>query len=143
MNKGFFTVKGWLHVFRSHSGASVVLNRNRRDSLFVCRNSPLCVQLFINIKQCGQCSGVGKRCHETLFEFCRRTLHARLQTGPGGGNEQSELPLTNFCLLVDFLLDIVSLVRTVLLLANPGILSLYSLQKYLTLLNFLTKKILS
>uniref|UniRef100_A0A8B9SYX4 DOP1 leucine zipper like protein A n=1 Tax=Anas platyrhynchos TaxID=8839 RepID=A0A8B9SYX4_ANAPL len=42
-------------------------------------------------------------------ECCRRTLHARLQTGPGGGNEQSELPLTNFCLLVDFLLDIVSL----------------------------------
>lgn len=48
---------------------------------------------------------------KTLFEFCRRTLHARLQTGPGGGSEQSELPLTNFCLLVDFLLDIVSLVR--------------------------------
>ncbi|KAM9382684.1 protein DOP1A isoform 2-T2 [Phaethornis superciliosus] len=42
-------------------------------------------------------------------ECCRRTLHARLQTGPGSGNEQSELPLTNFCLLVDFLLDIVSL----------------------------------
>ncbi|NXK49199.1 DOP1 protein, partial [Chauna torquata] len=42
-------------------------------------------------------------------ECCRRTLHARLQTGHGGGNEQSELPLTNFCLLVDFLLDIVSL----------------------------------
>ncbi|XP_030345111.1 protein dopey-1 isoform X2 [Strigops habroptila] len=42
-------------------------------------------------------------------ECCRRTLHARLQTGPGGGTEQSELPLTNFCLLVDFLLDIVSL----------------------------------
>ncbi|KFQ33772.1 Protein dopey-1 [Merops nubicus] len=42
-------------------------------------------------------------------ECCRRTLHARLQTGPGGGGEQSELPLTNFCLLVDFLLDIVSL----------------------------------
>uniref|UniRef100_A0A8C3KZY4 DOP1 leucine zipper like protein A n=1 Tax=Chrysolophus pictus TaxID=9089 RepID=A0A8C3KZY4_CHRPC len=42
-------------------------------------------------------------------ECCRRTLHARLQTGPTGGNEQSELPLTNFCLLVDFLLDIVSL----------------------------------
>uniref|UniRef100_A0A8C3IFQ1 DOP1 leucine zipper like protein A n=1 Tax=Chrysemys picta bellii TaxID=8478 RepID=A0A8C3IFQ1_CHRPI len=44
-------------------------------------------------------------------ECCRRTLHARLQTGPVGGNESSELPLTNFCLLVDFLLDIVSLVR--------------------------------
>ncbi|XP_051469327.1 protein dopey-1 isoform X3 [Apus apus] len=42
-------------------------------------------------------------------ECCRRTLHARLQTGPGNGSEQSELPLTNFCLLVDFLLDIVSL----------------------------------
>ncbi|XP_052538486.1 protein dopey-1 isoform X2 [Tympanuchus pallidicinctus] len=42
-------------------------------------------------------------------ECCRRTLHARLQTEPAGGNEQSELPLTNFCLLVDFLLDIVSL----------------------------------
>ncbi|NXE79098.1 DOP1 protein, partial [Cochlearius cochlearius] len=42
-------------------------------------------------------------------ECCRRTLHARLQTGPGGGSEKSELPLTNFCLLVDFLLDIVSL----------------------------------
>ncbi|NXJ29009.1 DOP1 protein, partial [Dicrurus megarhynchus] len=42
-------------------------------------------------------------------ECCRRTLHARLQTGPGGDREQSELPLTNFCLLVDFLLDIVSL----------------------------------
>ncbi|NXM72454.1 DOP1 protein, partial [Serilophus lunatus] len=42
-------------------------------------------------------------------ECCRRTLHARLQTGPDGDIEQSELPLTNFCLLVDFLLDIVSL----------------------------------
>ncbi|XP_066403478.1 protein dopey-1 isoform X2 [Molothrus aeneus] len=42
-------------------------------------------------------------------ECCRRTLHARLQTGPGGDSEQPELPLTNFCLLVDFLLDIVSL----------------------------------
>uniref|UniRef100_A0A8B9QLY1 DOP1 leucine zipper like protein A n=1 Tax=Apteryx owenii TaxID=8824 RepID=A0A8B9QLY1_APTOW len=42
-------------------------------------------------------------------ECCRRTLQARLQTEPGGGSEQSELPLTNFCLLVDFLLDIVSL----------------------------------
>ncbi|KAH0622110.1 hypothetical protein JD844_024115 [Phrynosoma platyrhinos] len=42
-------------------------------------------------------------------ECCRRTLHARLQTVPGGGSEHAELPLTNFCLLVDFLLDIVSL----------------------------------
>uniref|UniRef100_A0A8D0GIS9 DOP1 leucine zipper like protein A n=1 Tax=Sphenodon punctatus TaxID=8508 RepID=A0A8D0GIS9_SPHPU len=42
-------------------------------------------------------------------ECCRRTLHARLQTVAGGGREPSELPLTNFCLLVDFLLDIVSL----------------------------------
>ncbi|XP_043366505.1 protein dopey-1 isoform X4 [Dermochelys coriacea] len=42
-------------------------------------------------------------------ECCRKTLHARLQTGPVGGNESTELPLTNFCLLVDFLLDIVSL----------------------------------
>nr|XP_056712061.1 protein dopey-1 [Euleptes europaea] len=41
-------------------------------------------------------------------ECCRRTLHARLQTLPGG-SEPAELPLTNFCLLVDFLLDIVSL----------------------------------
>lgn len=66
---------------------------------------------------------------ETLFEFCRRTLHARLQTGPGGGSEQSELPLTNFCLLVDFLLDIVSLVRIALFVANTGIQSIYSVQK--------------
>nr|XP_025036931.1 protein dopey-1 isoform X5 [Pelodiscus sinensis] len=42
-------------------------------------------------------------------ECCRRTLHARLQTGPVASNESSELSLTNFCLLVDFLLDIVSL----------------------------------
>ncbi|XP_019393220.1 PREDICTED: protein dopey-1 isoform X1 [Crocodylus porosus] len=42
-------------------------------------------------------------------ECCRRTLHARLHTGPGCSSEPSELPLTNFCLLVDFLLDIVSL----------------------------------
>ncbi|XP_008120029.2 protein dopey-1 isoform X1 [Anolis carolinensis] len=42
-------------------------------------------------------------------ECCRRTLHARLQAVPGGGSEPAELPLTNFCLLVDFLLDIVSL----------------------------------
>uniref|UniRef100_A0A674GU52 DOP1 leucine zipper like protein A n=1 Tax=Taeniopygia guttata TaxID=59729 RepID=A0A674GU52_TAEGU len=52
-------------------------------------------------------------------ECCRRTLHARLQTGPGGDSEQSELPLTNFCLLVDFLLDIVSLVPSVSL-ENPN-----------------------
>ncbi|CAJ0968777.1 unnamed protein product [Ranitomeya imitator] len=41
-------------------------------------------------------------------ECCRRTQHARLQPPSDGGN-QSELPLINFCLLVDFLLDIVSL----------------------------------
>lgn len=41
-------------------------------------------------------------------ECCRRTMHARLQTGPGD-SESPELQLTNFCLLVDFLLDIVSL----------------------------------
>uniref|UniRef100_Q8BL99-5 Isoform 5 of Protein DOP1A n=1 Tax=Mus musculus TaxID=10090 RepID=Q8BL99-5 len=43
------------------------------------------------------------------FEECRRTLHARLQVGPGDSSDSSELQLTNFCLLVDFLLDIVSL----------------------------------
>nr|XP_036860842.1 protein dopey-1 isoform X8 [Manis javanica] len=42
-------------------------------------------------------------------ECCRRTLHARLQIRPGDSSESSELQLTNFCLLVDFLLDIVSL----------------------------------
>uniref|UniRef100_A0A2R9CMC0 DOP1 leucine zipper like protein A n=1 Tax=Pan paniscus TaxID=9597 RepID=A0A2R9CMC0_PANPA len=42
-------------------------------------------------------------------ECCRRTLHVRLQIGPGDSNDSSELQLTNFCLLVDFLLDIVSL----------------------------------
>nr|XP_044613443.1 protein dopey-1 isoform X4 [Equus asinus] len=42
-------------------------------------------------------------------ECCRRTLHARLQIGPGDSSESSELQLTSFCLLVDFLLDIVSL----------------------------------
>ncbi|XP_062980986.1 protein dopey-1 isoform X2 [Elgaria multicarinata webbii] len=42
-------------------------------------------------------------------ECCRRSLHARLQTVPGGGSEPAERPLTSFCLLVDFLLDIVSL----------------------------------
>ncbi|XP_013909064.1 PREDICTED: protein dopey-1 isoform X3 [Thamnophis sirtalis] len=42
-------------------------------------------------------------------ECCRRTLHARLQAVPGGASEAAEFPLTNFCLLVDFLLDIVSL----------------------------------
>nr|XP_027783870.1 protein dopey-1 [Marmota flaviventris] len=48
---------------------------------------------------------------ECCSEFCpfRRTLHARLQIGPGDSSESSELQLTNFCLLVDFLLDIVSL----------------------------------
>uniref|UniRef100_A0A8C8SNF6 DOP1 leucine zipper like protein A n=1 Tax=Pelusios castaneus TaxID=367368 RepID=A0A8C8SNF6_9SAUR len=42
-------------------------------------------------------------------ECCRRTLHARLHTGTVGVNESPELPLISFCLLVDFLLDIVSL----------------------------------
>ncbi|XP_066468571.1 protein dopey-1 isoform X2 [Tiliqua scincoides] len=42
-------------------------------------------------------------------ECCRRTLHVRLQGVPVGGSEPAELPLANFCLLVDFLLDIVSL----------------------------------
>ncbi|XP_066558430.1 protein dopey-1 isoform X2 [Amia ocellicauda] len=42
-------------------------------------------------------------------ECCRRTLNARLQAGPGGNCEPSELSLIEFCLLVDFLLDIVSL----------------------------------
>ncbi|XP_030054935.1 protein DOP1A isoform X1 [Microcaecilia unicolor] len=42
-------------------------------------------------------------------ECCRRTLHARLYLPPGQDREPPELPLTNFCLLVDFLLDIVSL----------------------------------
>ncbi|KAJ6665837.1 hypothetical protein lerEdw1_001309 [Lerista edwardsae] len=42
-------------------------------------------------------------------ECCRRTLHVRLQCVPGGGSEPAELPLAIFCLLVDFLLDIVSL----------------------------------
>ncbi|XP_068137647.1 protein dopey-1 isoform X4 [Hyperolius riggenbachi] len=41
-------------------------------------------------------------------ECCRRTLHARLQS-PNDSNNPSDLPLINFCLLVDFLLDIVSL----------------------------------
>ncbi|XP_031757573.1 protein dopey-1 isoform X2 [Xenopus tropicalis] len=41
-------------------------------------------------------------------ECCRRTLHSRIQT-PGGDSSKPELPLINFCLLVDFLLDIVSL----------------------------------
>lgn len=41
-------------------------------------------------------------------ECCRRTLHARLQT-PNDSSNPPELPLINFCLLVDFLLDIVSL----------------------------------
>ncbi|MGH0180934.1 UNVERIFIED_CONTAM: hypothetical protein FKN15_005593 [Acipenser sinensis] len=43
-------------------------------------------------------------------ECCRRTLNARLQAGPGGTSEASELTLVEFCQLVDFLLDIVSLV---------------------------------
>ncbi|CAO2634124.1 Protein dopey-1 [Lemmus lemmus] len=47
-------------------------------------------------------------CRVDCFPF-RRTLHARLQVGPGDSSDSSELQLTNFCLLVDFLLDIVSL----------------------------------
>ncbi|XP_063772963.1 protein dopey-1 isoform X2 [Pseudophryne corroboree] len=42
-------------------------------------------------------------------ECCRRTLHARLQSSSNDGSNPPELPLINFCLLVDFLLDIVSL----------------------------------
>ncbi|XP_053566454.1 protein dopey-1 isoform X1 [Bombina bombina] len=41
-------------------------------------------------------------------ECCRRTLHSRLQSCDES-NKLSDLPLINFCLLVDFLLDIVSL----------------------------------
>ncbi|KAM5163832.1 protein DOP1A isoform 2-T2 [Mantella aurantiaca] len=41
-------------------------------------------------------------------ECCRRTLHARLHS-PNDSNNPPELPLISFCLLVDFLLDIVSL----------------------------------
>uniref|UniRef100_A0A8C6QYV0 DOP1 leucine zipper like protein A n=1 Tax=Nannospalax galili TaxID=1026970 RepID=A0A8C6QYV0_NANGA len=47
-------------------------------------------------------------CSQSLTSI-KRTLHARLQTGPGDSSESSELQLANFCLLVDFLLDIVSL----------------------------------
>ncbi|EDL77635.1 similar to dJ202D23.2 (novel protein similar to C21ORF5 (KIAA0933)) (predicted), isoform CRA_d [Rattus norvegicus] len=44
------------------------------------------------------------------FFFCfRRTLHARLEVGPGDSSDASEFQLTTFCSLVDFLLDIVSL----------------------------------
>ncbi|MBN3318093.1 DOP1 protein, partial [Atractosteus spatula] len=42
-------------------------------------------------------------------ECCRRTLNARLQAGPQGGFEPSDLSVVEFCQLVDFLLDIVSL----------------------------------
>ncbi|KAM8952672.1 protein DOP1A isoform 2-T2 [Pelodytes ibericus] len=42
-------------------------------------------------------------------ECCRRTLHARLNLPVCEGSNTAELPLINFCLLVDFLLDIVSL----------------------------------
>uniref|UniRef100_H0XIZ3 DOP1 leucine zipper like protein A n=1 Tax=Otolemur garnettii TaxID=30611 RepID=H0XIZ3_OTOGA len=42
-------------------------------------------------------------------ECCRRTLHARLQTGPGDSSEPSESQLASFCSLVGFVLDIVSL----------------------------------
>uniref|UniRef100_A0A4W3IME8 DOP1 leucine zipper like protein A n=1 Tax=Callorhinchus milii TaxID=7868 RepID=A0A4W3IME8_CALMI len=41
-------------------------------------------------------------------ECCRRTLSARMQAS-SGGKEMSEYTLAEFCLLVDFLLDIVSL----------------------------------
>ncbi|KAG8582096.1 hypothetical protein GDO81_007920 [Engystomops pustulosus] len=51
-------------------------------------------------------------------ECCRRTLHTRLQPSSGDRSSQSELPLINFCLLVDFLLDIVSLVRIYLTLRS-------------------------
>lgn len=115
----------WKHAM----GPNELLNSKMRDCLFVYRDYPWCVQLCIKLQKHGQCKGREKY-RETVFEFCRRTLHARLQTGPGGGSEQSELPLTNFCLLVDFLLDIVSLVRIALFVANTGILYIYSLQKY-------------
>nr|Q8BL99.2 RecName: Full=Protein dopey-1 [Mus musculus] len=50
-----------------------------------------------------------EECCRQSFFLSRRTLHARLQVGPGDSSDSSELQLTNFCLLVDFLLDIVSL----------------------------------
>ncbi|XP_039603504.1 protein dopey-1 isoform X2 [Polypterus senegalus] len=42
-------------------------------------------------------------------ECCRRTLNTRLQAGPGSSSDTNDLSLAEFCLLVDFLLDIVSL----------------------------------
>nr|XP_015211533.1 PREDICTED: protein dopey-1 isoform X2 [Lepisosteus oculatus] len=42
-------------------------------------------------------------------ECCRRTLNARLKAGHQGGFEPSDLSVVEFCQLVDFLLDIVSL----------------------------------
>ncbi|XP_078504257.1 protein DOP1A [Lissotriton helveticus] len=42
-------------------------------------------------------------------ECCRRTLHSRMQTRPGDVPKHTDIPLTTFCSLVDFLLDIVSL----------------------------------
>ncbi|XP_053316061.1 protein dopey-1 [Spea bombifrons] len=42
-------------------------------------------------------------------ECCRRTLNAKLRSPACDGSKTPELPLINFCLLVDFLLDIVSL----------------------------------
>ncbi|KAM9317340.1 protein DOP1A [Gastrophryne carolinensis] len=42
-------------------------------------------------------------------ECCRRTLHARLQLPSNDSINSVEFPLINFCILVDFLLDIVSL----------------------------------
>ncbi|XP_064198494.1 protein dopey-1 [Anguilla rostrata] len=46
------------------------------------------------------------RCFE---DCCRRTLNSHLQVGAAGKSEPSELSLLEFCHLVDFLLDIVSL----------------------------------
>lgn len=114
----------WKHVM----GLNELLNNKMR--LIICLWGFSDVYSFaLSYRNIVNGGGWGEYC-KTLFEFCRRTLHARLQTGPGGGSEQSELPLTNFCLLVDFLLDIVSLVRIALFIANTGILYNYSLQKY-------------
>ncbi|KAG2468580.1 DOP1 protein, partial [Polypterus senegalus] len=42
-------------------------------------------------------------------QLSRRTLNTRLQAGPGSSSDTNDLSLAEFCLLVDFLLDIVSL----------------------------------